>query len=622
MGARSDDGRAFRISFAIKHIENNAVSLYHTHMKGIICFILIIFHSCLPVIAQNLNSTANPNVSQKRLLQFHVTPSDKQACVKAKKVGESDFELWGNVDNQGNIVRYVPLGEYDYCITAVDYEEFVGRVTLSEGSITQVENVTLKTSFGLLEVQEPNGLEGAEIFVNDECIGTTPFRDASRHWAPGQYRIEVVGNELYSSYSSTFTINKGETTRVTPKLEANFSNITLTVAHNARINVDGKDVGHGSWTGKLKEGSHNVTCTLNNHHDVSQVITVTKGKTEKIQLPSPTPITGTLVVISNPLGATITIDGEPSGKTPKVFPDILIGHHTVKLNQASYITTTRDIDIAENEEQQLEVTMEDNGVGLVGNDYKINDENTITFTAKGVSFTMVYVEGGTFTMTSSSSQGDIINSTVSLSNYMIGQTEVTQALWEAVMGRSVTDIARENRWTCHGVGYNYPMYDVTWEECQTFVKKLNSLTGQNFRLPTEAEWEYAARGGKRSRGYKFSGSNSLGAVAWYSDNSYYKGASSPAYGAQAVKQKAPNELGLYDMSGNVGEWCQDWFGALSNHSSAKNPTGPSSGERHVIRGGAWFIGEWGCTNTYRNGYNSAVGHGYYGLRLALGKMGQ
>ena len=172
---------------------------------------------------------------------------------------------------------------------------------------------------------------------------------------------------------------------------------------------------------------------------------------------------------------------------------------------------------------------------------------TESFSVNGITFKMVKVQGGTFTMGATAEQGGVVTSDekpaheVTLSSFSIGQTEVTQELWEAVMG------SNPSYWK----GSKLPVEQVSWNDCQEFVKKLNALTGQKFRLPSEAEWEYAARGDSQSRGYKYSGSNNIDDVAWYDGNSDK---------THAVATKQPNELGIYDMSGNVLEWCQDWYG--------------------------------------------------------------
>ena len=237
-----------------------------------------------------------------------------------------------------------------------------------------------------------------------------------------------------------------------------------------------------------------------------------------------------------------------------------------------------------------------------------------TLTLDGVDFTMVYVEGGTFTMGCTGEQGNECGMDekpahrVTLSSYYIGQTEVTQALWRAVMGSEPTEYGG---WTAeYGRGDNYPAYRVSYNDVQTFLQRLSQSTGRRFRLPTEAEWEYAARGGARSRGYKYSGGNDIGAVAWYRDNSDGK--------THPVAQKQANELGLYDMSGNVREWCSDWYGRDYYSSSPQyNPGGPSSGSFRVYRGGSWYSCARYCRVSYRNYFSPAGRYRKLGFRLVL-----
>ena len=232
-------------------------------------------------------------------------------------------------------------------------------------------------------------------------------------------------------------------------------------------------------------------------------------------------------------------------------------------------------------------------------------DDTETITVNGVSFKMVAVEGGTFTMGATSEQGttdpwadEYPTHSVTLSDFYIGETEVTQELWQAVMGSNPSYFS----------GTNLPVEKVSWYDCQTFIQKLNQLTGKQFRLLTEAEWEYAARGGIKSKGYKYAGSNTLNNVAWYLDNSGSK--------THPVKQKQPNELGLYDMSGNVYEWCQDLYGNYSSDAQT-NPTGLLNGSNGVYRGGGWGGIERRCRVSYRGDYNLMDGDSDLGLRLAL-----
>ena len=233
-----------------------------------------------------------------------------------------------------------------------------------------------------------------------------------------------------------------------------------------------------------------------------------------------------------------------------------------------------------------------------------------SFTVKGVTFTMIAVEGGTFKMGAqdSDSGGDNYDSeaysdespvhSVTLSDYYIGETEVTQELWQAVMGSNPSNFIFSLK----------PVENVSWNSCQQFITRLNNFTGKNFRLPTEAEWEYAARGGNKSNGYKYSGSNTIGNVAWHSSNS-----SSTTH---VVKTKQANELGIYDMSGNVWEWCQDWYGSYSSGSQT-NPTGPTSGSDRVRRGGGTYSDARNCRVSDRASFGPNNRDDGLGLRLSL-----
>ncbi|MCQ2291519.1 MAG: formylglycine-generating enzyme family protein, partial [Muribaculaceae bacterium] len=215
------------------------------------------------------------------------------------------------------------------------------------------------------------------------------------------------------------------------------------------------------------------------------------------------------------------------------------------------------------------------------------------------------VEGGTFTMGATSEQGtdayadELITHQVTLGNYSIGKTEVTQALWEAVMGS----------YPSHFNGDNQPVEQVSWDDCLEFIRKLNDLTGENFRLPTEAEWEYAARGGNKGLGYMYSGSNTIDDVAWYDGNS--------ADMTYPVGTMAPNELGIYDMSGNVWEWCSDWYDEdYDSSASQTNPSGPNRGSDRVCRGGGWVNDARSCRVSTRFRVNPAIRNPLLGLRLA------
>jgi len=249
---------------------------------------------------------------------------------------------------------------------------------------------------------------------------------------------------------------------------------------------------------------------------------------------------------------------------------------------------------------------------LSGNELAPLEPQIMEFTVGDVAFYMVPVEGGTFTMGATSEQGSDASSKekpvhqVTLSSYYIGETEVTQALWQVVMENNPSNF----------VGMQNPVERVSWEDCQTFIAMLNQLTGQQFRLPTEAEWEFAARGGNESMGYKYSGSDNLASVAWYSYNDGWQLCGTGNYGTHPVATRNPNELMLFDMSGNVHEWCQDLYGAYGSDAQT-DPTGPATGTDRVYRGGSWYFDEWFCRVSFRNGVAPSYTSYGIGLRLAM-----
>jgi formylglycine-generating enzyme required for sulfatase activity len=321
-------------------------------------------------------------------------------------------------------------------------------------------------------------------------------------------------------------------------------------------------------------------------------------------------------VDTEPSGADIYIDGKHYGQTPNIITDLPMGKHEIKLEKQEYNSVTKIFIIEDGEKLKFNETLQsvyykpssakENEKEVVDNSATDSNGNEV-FNVKGVSFKMIKVEGGTFMMGATSEQGKDASKdekpahSVTLSDYYIGETEVTQELWEAVMGSTPSSYS----------GYpQRPVERVSWNDCQEFITKLNQLTGKNFRLPTEAEWEYAARGGNKSKGYKYSGGNTIGNVAWCTDNSGSR--------THNVKTKQANELGIYDMSGNVCEWCQDWYGKNYYQNSLQtNPTGPTSGSSRVLRGGSWGYDARYCRVSYRGYYYPDYRDFNRGLRLVL-----
>ena len=282
----------------------------------------------------------------------------------------------------------------------------------------------------------------------------------------------------------------------------------------------------------------------------------------------------------------------------------------VNYGDYNYSRTINDTEFVQGRTGKFTLPTEDSFTG-----WKKEYKNKIVV-VNDISFKMIYIEAGTFIMGATDEQIGAFDDEspahqVTLTkDYYMGETEVTQALWYAVMGQKPT--ADVSAWSStYGLGDNYPAYYISWNDCQEFISKLNQLSGLTFRLPTEAEWEYAARGGNKATTQTlYSGSNTIGYVAWYTSNC--------SSSTQEVAGKAANVLGLYDMGGNVWEWCNDWYGSSYYSSNPRtDPTGPTSGSYRVLRGGSWDYNATRCRVAYRNYSSVATRYSRGGMRLAL-----
>ena len=557
--------------------------------------------------------------------------------------------------------KKLPYGTYNYRIKKSLYHDAVGEVVVDGAKVNKT--IVLNPAFGSLKVV--TNPSGATVTIDgDERTFTTPC--TIDKLLSGKYNVNILASQ-YASQQHIVTIKDNEQTPLDVTLDARFAQVTINTLSNAKIVINGEQRGVGGFEGELGEGIYDVEVSLAQHRSVSRQIEVVAKQPQTITL-NPTPIYGSLDVISDPIDAEVKINGKSYGTTPTTIENLLIGDYEVVLSKDGCATQSRRVTITENNLSTLEVTLppgremtirsDANGdevyvdgvkmgvTPLVANlsfgTHKVELRRGGKTVSKQINVSttggsneirfgfslipqwasnvtpeqkrvleklvndMVKVSGGTFIMGATSEQGFDAESEekpthqVTLSDYYIGKYEVTQEQWKAVMGSNPSEY----------IGANKPVECVSWHDCQEFVERLNKLTGLKFRLPTEAEWEYAARGGNKSKGYKYSGSNSVGDVAWYYDNS-----SSMTH---PVGTKAPNELGIYDMSGNAWEWCSDWYGRYSS-SSQSNPTGPTSGSFRVYRGGSWNYYAQRCRVSNRH-FGPAGRNNGLGLRLVSSSL--
>ena len=427
---------------------------------------------------------------------------------------------------------------------------------------------------------------GAVLSFNGEPISGCAQSPCKAQLAEGQIRIVAVLDQ-YERLDTTVSVRQSNQ-NVSMKLKSNFGILEVKPAYSDGIgksegwslSINGKAV--SSYENRMSPGKYNVKLSHRCYEDIDFDAGINKGSREVFDMSQHIKLRRGGLVLSaekdgQPTGEPVFIDGKQSGETPfsgtvAVCSEVAIGNSKEKVN------------------------------------VKLEYKQTVRYTHKVASGggDMVFVKGGTFTMGCTKEQGSDCGSDekpshkVTVGDFYIGKYEVTQKEWEEVMGSNPSGFSN--------CGDNCPVENVSWNDIQEFIRKLNVKTGKKYRLPTEAEWEYAARGGNQSKGYKYSSSNNLDAVAWYTSNSGNK--------THSVGTKQPNELGIYDMSGNVWEWVSDWYGNYSS-TAASNPKGPISGSHHVNRGGSWSYNAKGCRVANRDGDGPDRRSNSVGFRLAL-----
>ena len=545
------------------------------------------------------------------------------------------------------------LRDYDLGQTLKRAKTYI--LKLASGEVQTIIKQSRTSQYVVFQVQPQNAI----VMLNGEMLQTIDGV-ATKMMRFGTYDYRVQAPDYLPEIGKVTVDDPKQKHVVGITLKPNFSQVTLSVDNNAEIWVNGEQKGTGQWSGNLGAGTYEFETRLASHRPaVTTRDIAVSAEPLSIRLNAPTPIYGDADINSTPAMADIFIDGQKRGQTPLLIERLLIGQHQLRLSREGYADYNGTVTIQEGETANVSATLSnattitisstnpaaqlyidgealgiasgqkqvsfgEHQVRLVAEGWQeytgtinVTDQQLAfslpmekiapsqrTFTVDSVQFTMIHVEGGTFNMGATFEQGGDIGvdekpvHKVTLSSYFIGETEVTQELWQAVMGSNPSDFK----------GSKLPVEKVSWEDCQKFIEELNKKTGMQFRLPTEAEWEFAARGGKMSQGYKYSGSNKIGDVAWFKNNS--------ANSTHDVKTKQPNELGIYDMSGNVWEWCQDWYGSYDS-APQTNPTGASSGVVRMYRGGGWRYDAASCRVAYRDYTAPADCYDYLGLRLAF-----
>ena len=627
----------------------------------------------LPVRAE-FQSVQSNNTYELMLCEDKSKPQMRSTGFLIFTSTPSGAKVFITEDNKENYVGNTPYqqkmlyGTYRYRLQTPLYHDEVGVVTVDNSRV--IKDVALSPAFGSVKVT--TNPSGATITV--ETDGRTFTSPCEITKLPSGTHTLTVTYSGYAISRNTVTITDGCVIPLNIELDARFAPITINTLAGATVKINGEEIGKGSLAKQLDEGIYDVEVSMAQHRTVTRQIEIVAKQPQTIEL-NPIPIYGSLDVISTPMFSDVEVNGKKYGTTPVTIENLLIGEYDVTISKKGCATVTRKVTITEGQLSTIEVDLPQGREYTITSDRNGDDvyidgvkrgvtplavslsfgnhdvelrrdgetaKKTITVSQSGIENVlhlafgltpqwqawispktkqvlqrlidnMVEVKGGTFMMGATSSRSRNSSSnydsdaesdeslvhSVRLSDYSIGKCEVTQEERIAVMGNNPSDYKGDNK----------PVEQVSWNDCQEFIKKLNLLTGLQFRLPTEAEWEYAARVGRKSQGYKYSGSNNIDDVAWYGDNS--------SGTTHQVGTKRPNELGIYDMSGNVWEWCSDWYSDSYYWSSpTTNPTGPTTGYRRVNRGGDWYDDAQYCRVSDRGNHGPAYHNDGIGFRLA------
>ena len=500
-----------------------------------------------------------------------------------QKVGE--IWLWVPYGSRKLTIVHPQLGVLsDYYYPIEIKAEHTYEMVLNTAHVETVINEVVNQQYLVFQVSPSN----AKLEVDDQVweLGADGMAMKFVNFNEYTYRVQAPG---YEPDAGKIVVNDPNNAhKVTVTLHPVYGSLTIeSTPGNSKIFIDGKEV--GTTPKSIQEmlvGQHQIKLSQEGYVDYVETITVNKGEAKQVRASL---LKGKMIQFKcNVPSAQLEIDGQKMGSANGNY-QLTFGQHNLRATANDFSEYSANITVTEKTSEIYGIAMQDNST---------SDE---IFAVGGVFFTMKFVQGGSFWMGAPSDVWfDYIEKPshkVTLSDFYMGETEVTQELWQAVMG-SKPNVWRE--------GDDFPVEEVSWDDCQVFIRKLNQITGKNFRLPTEAEWEYAAQGGKKGKDYSYAGSNDIDKVAWYSGNSNGQ--------THAVKGMRPNGLGLYDMSGNVAEWTGDYF-AMYDKKAQTNPTGPVKGNGRVYRGGDYQSKAGYCRVLCRSG----VDNFHFGFRLSRPK---
>jgi formylglycine-generating enzyme required for sulfatase activity len=547
----------------------------------------------------------------------------------------------------GLLQKRLTPGTYTYRIENNLYHTEAGRITITPDEPKEL-TIKLRPNFGYIKVNSiPE--TGARVLIDGRYAGFVT-NAISERLQSGDYLITLI-KEQFQPSSKYISVKDSDTVTIEIEMSPNFATLEITLPSNATLFINNERQGIGNWSGRLNAGIYSIEARLEKYRPARQDLQLSAGDYIKLNL-EPQLITGSLEVVSVPPQAIIHLNGKDYGKTPRTIKDLVIGEYVLTIYKPGYSTIEKIVTIDDggitmvseklisgmkvnitSKPEGAELFIDNQTVGytpheaelsygnhhikLINETKIVNDVINIEQNGKTIfSFNvteypdpfegqMIFVEGGSFDMGCTGEQASYCFDSekpmhrVNIEDFFIGKFEVTQNQWREIMGSNPSSF--KNCEDC-------PVENVSWNDIQQFILKLNQLTGKNYRLPSEAEWEFAARGGNKSNGYVYSGSNNIDEVAWHSNNS--------AKRTHPVGVKIPNELGLYDMSGNVLEWCRDWYQKYEG-SERTNPQGPLSGSLRLLRGGNWFMIPRTCRTSYRNSGKPTTCDSGIGFRLAL-----